>query len=111
MGEQSWGTVQALTRLAPPSDGSAPIDGRHARRDRNNDAVIDAVLDFFAEGEAFPTAQQVADRAGVSLRSIYRYHPDLDALIYAAFERALERNRRLLEFVPPPPGAPLVERL
>lgn len=111
MGEQTWGTVQALTRVAPPGNGATPIDGRHARRDRNNDAVIDAVLDFFAEGEAFPTAQQVADRAGVSLRSIYRYHPDLDALIYAAFERSIERNRRLLEFVPPPPSAPLVERL
>ena len=111
MGEQTWGTVQALTRPMPTGDASAPIDGRHARRDRNNDAVIDAVLAFFAEGEAFPTAQQVADRAGVSLRSIYRYHPDLDALVHAAFERAAARNHRLLDFVPPPVVAPLEERL
>lgn len=111
MGEQTWGTAQALTRTMTTEIGVAPIDGRHARRGRNNDAVIDAVLDFFRDGEPFPTAQQVADRAGVSLRSIYRYHPDLDALIYAAFERAVDRNRRLLEFVPPPSSAPLVERL
>lgn len=82
-------------------DRRNPADGRHARRDRNNDAVIDAVIDFFHDAEPFPTAQQVADRAGVSLRSIYRYHPDLDALVLAAVHRFVERIRPWLDFNPP----------
>lgn len=91
-------------------DRRNPADGRHARRDRNNDAVIDAVIDFFHDGEPFPTAQQVADRAGVSLRSIYRYHPDLDALVLAAVHRFTDRIRPWIDFTPPH-GRPLVDRI
>lgn len=67
------------------------VDGRTARRDRNRDAVLDAVLDLFAEDALEPSAVQVAERSGVSLRSVYRYFEDMDALVRAAIERNLER--------------------
>ncbi len=70
-------------------------DGRTARRDRNRDAVLDAVLDLFAEDALAPSAAQVAERSGVSLRSVYRYFEDTDELVRAAIERNLERVRPL----------------
>lgn len=70
-------------------------DGRTARRDRNRDAVLDAVLDLFAEDALAPSAVQVAERSGVSLRSVYRYFEDTDELVRAAIERNLVRIRPL----------------
>jgi AcrR family transcriptional regulator len=68
-----------------------PVDGRTARRFRNRDAVLDAVLELFAEGTLRPAAAQVAARSGVSLRSVYRYFEDTDSLLRAAIERNVER--------------------
>jgi AcrR family transcriptional regulator len=73
------------------------VDGRTARRDRNRLAVLDAVLELFAEGNLDPGVHEVADRSGVSLRSVYRYFEDLDELITAAIARHLERTRPLFE--------------
>ena len=49
------------------------LDGRQARRQRNIDAVLDVVLEMFAEESMFPTIEQAATRSGLSLRSLYRY--------------------------------------
>lgn len=67
------------------------VDGRTARRDRNRIAVLDAVLELFAEGDLSPNAETVARRSGVSLRSVYRYVADGEDLARAAIERHLER--------------------
>lgn len=53
--------------------------------------MLDAVLDLFDEDCLAPSAQEVADRSGVSLRSVYRYYQDLDELVRAAIERNVER--------------------
>jgi len=74
-----------------------PIDGRTARRDRNRLAVLDAVLELFAEGNLNPGVHEVADRSGVSLRSVYRYFEDLDELVTAAIDRQLQRTRHLFD--------------
>jgi len=73
------------------------VDGRTARRDRNREAVLDAVLELFAEGRLQPGAAEVAGRSGVSLRSVYRYFEDTDALVRAAIARNLEKIRPLFE--------------
>lgn len=74
-----------------------PVDGRTARRDRNRLAVLDAVLELFAEGNLDPGVHEVADRSGVSLRSVYRYFEDLDELVTAAIDRHLQRTRPLFD--------------
>lgn len=80
----------------------ALIDGRTARRDRNRRAVLDAVLDLFAAGDLSPSPEAVAQRSGLSLRSVYRYVADNDDLVQAAIERHLEKVGPL--FAIPEPG-------
>lgn len=86
-------------------------DGRHARRFRNAEAVLEAVREFLREGQSFPTAQQVADRSGVSLRSVFRYFDDMDALVCSALLVELERLRPFIEWHPPSADAPLADRI
>ncbi len=93
-----------MTELAPApesalSEGDAPprTDGRHAWRERNRNAVVDALLDLYAEGNLRPGAQEVADRSGVSRRSVFRYFDDMDDLDRAAIDRQLARVRHLVD--------------
>jgi AcrR family transcriptional regulator len=79
---------------APEADA---IDGRTARRDRNRELVLDAVLELFVERQLLPRAQEAAERSGVSLRSVFRYYEDTDALVQAAIARHLERIAPLFE--------------
>lgn len=80
----------------PEADGE-PVDGRRAWRDRNRLAVVDALLDLYAEGNLKPGAQEVAKRSGVSRRSVFRYFEDLDDLDRAAIQRQQERVIHLIE--------------
>lgn len=66
---------------------SGHVDGRTARRDRNSEAVLDTVHDMFVEGNFSPAVEDVAARSGVSLRSVYRYFEDTEALLRQAIER------------------------
>jgi AcrR family transcriptional regulator len=72
-----------------------PADGRRARRHRSRDLAVDALLDLLNEGVPRPTAQQVAERSGVSLRSIFRIFDDVESLHMAASERQMSRVRHL----------------
>jgi len=72
-----------------------PEDGRSARRHRSRALAVDAVLDLLGEGVLRPTAQQVAERSGVSLRSIFRIFDDVESLNAAAAARQLSRVRHL----------------
>ncbi len=67
------------------------VDGRSAIRDRNRTAVLDAVLDLFSENNLSPGPEEVALRAGLSARSVYRYFNDRDGLTRAAIARNIER--------------------
>lgn len=81
------------TAPAPPSDAApevAAVDGRTARRDRNQLSVLDAVLALFREDNLQPKPEEVAARSGVSLRSVYRYYSEPTQLLEAAMARHLE---------------------
>jgi len=66
------------------------VDGRVARRERNRAAVLDVVLELFAEESLFPTIEQASQRSGLSLRSVYRYFADPGELLDAAIKRNRE---------------------
>jgi len=91
-------------------DATEPVDGRVARRQRNIDAVIDVVLEMFAEESMFPTMEQAAKRSGLSLRSLYRYFADPGELLEATITRSDERGRELAR-LPAIGEGPLEERI
>ena len=70
---------------------SPQIDGRHARRERNRDAVVEALLGFYREGVLQPSTDQIAERAGISARSLFRYFDDVDDLCRVAISHQIER--------------------
>lgn len=85
-------------------------DGRTARRDRNREAVLDAVLELFREDAVYPGPAEVAERSGVSLRSVYRYFEDMETLVRAAMARHLDRVQPLF-LIDSPGKGPLVDRI
>ena len=72
------------------------IDGRRVRRARNREAVVDALVELYREGCYDPSAADIAERAGLSPRSLFRYFDDGDDLTRAAIERHHRLARPLL---------------
>ena len=86
-----------------------PRDGRAARSYRARLALVDALLDLLNEGVERPTAVQIAERAGVSLRLVFHHFDDLEAIYASAGDLQLERMRALNK--PVDPTLPYEERL
>jgi TetR/AcrR family transcriptional regulator of autoinduction and epiphytic fitness len=72
-------------------------DGRRARTERSRDAVIDAMIDLVQEGHHLVTAEDVAQRAQVSMSSLFRYFEGLQELQLATIERYLKRYSQAFE--------------
>lgn len=86
------------------------VDGRRARRDRNREAVVDAVLELVREGHLRPSTDQIAERAGLSPRSLFRYFDDVDDLFGVAIRKQARFFREHLH-VEIDPALPLAERI
>jgi AcrR family transcriptional regulator len=86
------------------------VDGRRLRREQNRDAVLDALVELFEAGIYQPGANQIAERAGISPRSLFRYFDDIDDLSRAAIERALADAGSLFD-VTIDPAAPTAEKI
>lgn len=84
-------------------------DGRTLRSLRTRTAVVDALLELIDEGDLRPPAPRIAERAGVSLRSVFQHFRDLEGLFSFATDRQLERIGALVR--PLPTTGPLDERL
>ncbi|MFK7732613.1 MAG: TetR/AcrR family transcriptional regulator [Pseudomonadales bacterium] len=65
-----------MSKLAKPE----VVDGRRARSERSKQAIVDAVLALMEEGNLIPTAQQIADRSGIKIRSFFRHFEDMETL-------------------------------
>jgi AcrR family transcriptional regulator len=78
----------------------ARIDGRLARSERSRQAVVTALLDILEQGELRPTAAQIAQRAGVSLRSVFQHFESIETLFAAAADLQMERLAPLRVPVP-----------
>jgi len=79
-----------------PSANGGTIDGRHARSERSRQAMVDAVLDLLKEGVLRPSSAQIAERAGVTQRTLFNQFGDMDSLIGAVASRQVQRVFKLL---------------
>jgi TetR/AcrR family transcriptional regulator, regulator of autoinduction and epiphytic fitness len=88
-------------------------DGRRLRREQNREAVLDALVALFRAGNYQPGAAEIAERAGLSPRSLFRYFDDVDDLHQAATNRQLQRASTLAQFdtSPEAPTAVKIERV
>jgi len=68
--------------LRPTADGApdAAIDGRRKRSQDSRARIVQAMLELVREGGVSPSAELVAARADVGLRTVFRHFKDLDSL-------------------------------
>ena len=78
-------------------DGEVVTDGRRRRGARSREAVVEAMLSLIREGNRRPSSADIAERAGVSVRSVLRHFDDLDSLYALAIERQVAHMAPLLE--------------
>jgi AcrR family transcriptional regulator len=64
-------------------------DGRRERSRFSHAKIVQALLDLVARGNISPSAAEVADAAGVGLRSVFRHFDDMDSL-YQAMTQSIE---------------------
>lgn len=72
-------------------------------------AVLDTAFEIFMDGTERPTAAEIAERAGVSTSSLFRYFTSIDDLRTQVAVRYVELHRDVLE-PKPPTGADYDER-
>jgi TetR/AcrR family transcriptional regulator of autoinduction and epiphytic fitness len=86
------------------------LDGRAARALRTRQAIVDACVALIEAGDLRPTAPRVAERAGVSVRSVFQHFDDVPSLHIAVAQAVGERVAGLVAGAPDP-AAPTGERL
>lgn len=60
------------------------VDGRRLRTERSRQVIVDAMMGLIDEGLLRPTAEQVAERSGVGVRTVYRRFIDMETLFVEA---------------------------
>jgi TetR/AcrR family transcriptional regulator, regulator of autoinduction and epiphytic fitness len=91
----------AAARPAGTASGSRPpaVDGRTARGARARTSIAEALISLLQEGVTRPTARQVAEQAGVSLRLVFHHFEDMESLLESAVDVQVERHWKSLEVV------------
>jgi len=84
-------------------------DGRVARGERTRRSIVDAHAELLREGELRPTAKLVAERAGVSVRTLWLNFGDMEALMSATAAYWLDRDSD--NWTPISPERPIAERI
>jgi TetR/AcrR family transcriptional regulator, regulator of autoinduction and epiphytic fitness len=74
-------------------------DGRKARSERTRSAVAEAMLDCLQEGILRPSAKEVAERAAVSTRAVFRHFDNMDSLFEQVGDLQIERVERQLPII------------
>ena len=63
-------------------------DGRRRRAQDSRQRIVAAMIELVAEGHITPSAEEVASRANVGLRTVFRHFNDMESL-YAALTASL----------------------
>lgn len=94
-----------------PSDtsNSEHVDGRLNRSTRTRAAIVKALVELIGEGTLVPTSEEVAERAQVGLRTVFRHFEDMETL-YKEVDQSITGQLQQ-EFDLMPVVAPLDERI
>ena len=95
--------------LGPMEAAARQRDGRTVRAERTRQALVDALLGLLDSGVLSPTAAAIAQRAGVSERSLFQHFPDREALFEAVARQQYELVMPTLR--PVDASLPLADRI
>ena len=84
------------TRLKPAPDAEEQTDGRRRRSDANRRRIAQAMIDLAYEGQPVPSAERIAERAGVGRRTVFRLFSDMEGLYREMHALMLERLAPIL---------------
>lgn len=76
------------------------LDGRMLRSERSREAIITALLELIDSGSLMPTAEKVAERAGVGIRTVFRHFNDMETLFAAMIDRTSPEAFQAMEAEP-----------
>lgn len=71
-------------------------DGRLLRSERTKQAIVDALLDLIRDGTLRPSSAQIAEKAGVTQRTLFNQFGDMETLFEAVTKRQTARVAHLL---------------
>jgi TetR/AcrR family transcriptional regulator of autoinduction and epiphytic fitness len=106
--EDQRALAEVLAEAKAIGDGERAADGRHARSERSRQAMVDALLALLREGVVRPSSAQIAERAGVTQRTLFNQFGDMESLVTAAAGRQVHRY---LELQPSAGTGPVEERV
>ena len=75
-------------------------DGRRQRSVNTQATIVDAMMILIKKGILEPTAQQVADEAGLGIRTVFRIVKDKETLFSRMDEKVRESNQMLYQTSP-----------
>jgi len=78
---------------ASTSSKAPKIDGRRLRSERTRLAIIEAYQELLRRNSVMPTAVQIAEQAGCSVRSVFERFSDLDTLSLATADFAIAQGQ------------------
>lgn len=70
-------------------EGETRADGRRLRGEDNRRRIVEALIALMRRGTVSPTAEEVAAKAGVGLRTVFRHFDDMEQL-YREIGAAIE---------------------
>ena len=89
-----------MTLSSPISSEEVRKDGRRLRTEESRRRVVTALLQCVREGDFDPSAEAIAQRAGVGLRTVFRLFKDKDGLFQQMSEVVLSRIADLAQATP-----------
>lgn len=78
-------------------NNAASSDGRIARGERTRTSIADALYELLTDGVENPSGRDIAERANVSLRSVFQHFDDIEGVYGELVTRQHERVAPFLE--------------
>ena len=88
----------------PQSEKRSKQDGRRLRSVTSQNIIVDAMMTLIQRGILEPTAQQVADEAGIGIRTVFRQVQDKENLFLKMDEKVRARLQETLKRAANPRG-------
>lgn len=76
-------------------------DGRRLRSITSQNIIVDALLVLIKKGVLAPTAQQIADEAGISIRTVFRQIEDMETLFSKMNEKIKYSYKEMIDNAKP----------